>query len=395
MKEHRFASLIGNLELFRHLPEEELSLLLTQSKEEFFEANKIIFKEGDTADRFYMLLEGSVEVWKNFDTAYADILAVRHPGICFGEMSLIDDLPRSATIKTISPVKLLTLDKEHFQQTIKEQPNVALGIMKTVSKMVRVSNETYSQGLQQKNRMLEKAYADLEKAQEELLRNERLSSLGKFASLIIHDLRNPIAIIKGYAQILVRQIGDAEKSGAHAGKLLAECDRLNRLVEELLDYSRGDIRLSLKKHSVDALFHKLRDHFSDVFLKYKIELVLTQEVGEEVVYDFDRMLRVFTNLMDNAKKAMRNGGRLLLSADIQGDDLHFKVTDTGEGMTEEIREKLFDAFFSASASGGTGLGLLVVSNVIEAHGGSVSVCSEAGRGSSFQIKIPRNLQPNQ
>ena len=386
-----FLQTFENLELFRDLPRRDLDKFLAQCREEEAEPQSLIVREGDEADRFYILLEGQVEIWKDYDTPYADLLAVRGPGACFGELSLIDELPRSATVRATTPVRLVTLAKPHFLVVIEENPSVALLIMKTVSHLVRLSNDAFQDGLRQRNLMLERAYTDLQTAQADLIRSERLSTLGKFASMIIHDLRNPLSIVKGYAEILAVSEPDPERTALLAAKLLGEAERLNRMVGELLDYSRGNIRLNLAPVRLGDLFRQLRDEFEGPFAARQILLEVWNDVEGPLLFDLDRMRRVFTNLLENARKALRHGGVVKLVARLEGDRVLVRVEDNGEGMDEATRARLFEPFFSASGSGGTGLGLLVVSNVVEAHQGTIQVTSEPGFGTAITLSLPVHL----
>ncbi|MEI8093213.1 MAG: ATP-binding protein [Spirochaetales bacterium] len=378
------------LELFRELPADDLGKFLLECREERLDSGTIIFREGDQPDRFYVLLEGQVEIWKDYGSTFADILAIRGPGASFGEMSLIDELPRSATARTASSALLLSLEKPRFRQIIEENPPIALLIMKTVSKMVRVSNEAFQYGLRQKNLMLERAYEDLKKAQDDLIRNERLSTLGKFASMIIHDLRNPISIVKGYSEILSLGSQSPEKTASMVGKLLGEIDRLNRMVGELLDYSRGNIRLNLSPVSLEEIFQRLQEQYQVSFRARSINLAISNSFHGQLLLDYDRILRVFANLIDNARKAMRHGGELSLTAAEEGDYVRISVADTGEGMPEEVQKNLFEPFFSASSSGGTGLGMVVVANVVEAHQGTIEVHSVLHKGTTISFRVPSN-----
>jgi len=390
-----FLRTFQQLELFRDLATDDLGKFLAECQEESFGPQHLIFREGDEPDRFYVLLEGQVEIWKDYGTSFADILAVRGPGACFGEMSLIDELPRSATIRTTTSVRLVSLEKPHFRKVIEQNPPVSLLIMKTVSHMVRVSNEAFQYGLRQKNIMLEKAYEDLKRAQDDLIRSERLSTLGKFASMIIHDLRNPLSIVKGYAEILSVSAPTPERTILLSNKLLAEAERLNRMVGELLDYSRGSIRLNLGPVLIGDLFQKLREQFEESLLARKIHLELENSVHEPLLLDMDRIHRVFSNLIDNGRKAMRQGGVLRFTALPDAETVAITVSDTGEGMDEDTRAHLFEPFFSASSSGGTGLGMLVVSNVVEAHQGSIEVQSELGIGTTIRISLPLHMRSAQ
>lgn len=387
----QFLTVFQKLELFRDLPAEDLEKFLAECREERLGPQTVIFEEGTSPDRFYVLLEGQVEIWKDYGTPFADILAVRGPGASFGEMSLIDELPRSATVKTVSSVHMVSLQKPHFRRVMEQNPSVALLIMKTVSHMIRVSNEAFQNGLRQKNLMLQKANEELSQAQGELIRAERLSTLGKFASLIIHDLRNPLSIVKGYAEILAQSSPGPERVAALATKLLGEADRLNRMVGELLDYSRGNIRLNLAPVILADLLGRLREQYVDAFAARRIGFRLEGEVTEPLLLDADRMHRVFSNLIDNGRKAMRQGGLLVIRSRLQGEQVEVEVSDTGEGMDASTRARLFEPFFSASSAGGTGLGMLVVSNVVEAHQGSIEVESSPGHGTTVRVRLPLHM----
>ncbi len=384
-----FLSILQNLDLFRELPAEDLTQLLAECREETFGPEWLVFREGDAPDRFYVLLEGEVEIWKSYGSPQADVLAVRGPGASFGEMSLIDEQPRSATVKTLTPVRLLSLEKPRFRKVMEEKPQVAMLIMKTVSQMVRLSNEAFQYGLMQKNLMLAKAYDELQRAQNDLIRSERLSALGKFSSMIIHDLRNPISVIRAYAEVLTMS-GDAESKAAMASKLLGETDRLNRMVGELLDYSRGNIRLNLGAVRLNEIFERLREQFERAGGKITVEF--NNAVGEPLLLDSDRIYRVLANLLDNGRKAMRHRGVLKIRSYVENGQAIVEVADTGEGMDEETRARLFEPFFSASSAGGTGLGMLVVLNVVEAHGGTIEVESERGVGTTVKVGFPLKME---
>jgi len=378
----------AQLELFRDLDPADLDKFLAECRSEFVPASTVVFREGDEPDRFYVVIDGTVEIWKDYGTPYADILAIRGPGSCFGEMSLIDELPRSATVKAATDVEVVTLGMAHFRQVIAQNPRVALLIMKSVSQMVRVSNDAYQLGLRQKNLQLEHAYEELKQAQDDLIRSEKLTTLGKFSSMIIHDLRNPLSIVKGYAELLASSPASVERTAQVASKLLGEADRLNRMVGELLDYSRGNIRLSLGPVDLGDMLTSLKEQFDLVLGARNIAFTTQNTVEQPVLADRERLQRVFANLIDNARKAMRHGGHLVLSAHPWEDWVVITVADDGEGMDEATRARLFEPFFSASSAGGTGLGMLVVANVVEAHRGTVAVESKPGQGTTIRITLP-------
>jgi signal transduction histidine kinase len=117
-------------------------------------------------------------------------------------------------------------------------------------------------------------------------------------------------------------------------------------------------------------------------------LDIRSDVGRPVIMDEERMLRVMMNLADNARKAMPSGGTLSMSATSHEETVRFVVSDTGEGMAPEVLDRIFEPFYSKSQSGGTGLGMVIVKNVVEAHQGSLRVESSPKEGTTVTIVLP-------
>jgi len=166
---------------------------------------------------------------------------------------------------------------------------------------------------------------------------------------------------------------------------------MERLAAEFLDYSRGEIRLSLGVCTVKSLFQQVADGMDSKFQKAGIELVLEDKIQGSMVVDGERFVRVLLNLLDNARKAMPSGGKALVLAERVGDELVFTVSDNGEGMSQAVQARVFEPFFSNSGKGGTGLGMLIVKNIVEAHEGSVELFSKPGLGTRIRISLPAKV----
>jgi signal transduction histidine kinase len=373
---------------FQDLTDAEIQTIAELSREESYTAGDVIFRETSRADKFYIVLDGKVEVWKDYDSIHRDILAVHGEGHLFGEMALIDDLPRSATIVARTGVRVLFLYRDDFIRVLRTNANVALSLLRSLSAMVRKSNDTFIEDLRSRNLELEEANRQLREAQEELLRAERLSNLGKFSSLILHDIRNPISIVKSYGEMLLMSADDPEKRDLYARNIIREAERLNFIASELLDYSRGEIRLNMSIVTMGDFLEKLRRYLSDRFASRNLRIVFHSTVTAPVIFDEERMLRVLINLSDNARKAMSPGGTLTVDVGHSNDLLTFAVRDTGEGMPPEILKRIFEPFFSSSRDGGTGLGMVIVKNIVEAHHGSLDVESGKGTGTVVHIRLP-------
>ena len=385
---HSYFKFLKNVYFFKELSNDEIEIIQSVCHEKEYRAKDIIFKEKSEADKFYIILDGAVEVWKDYDKDYRDLLAVHKKGKLFGEMSLIDDLPRSATLVARTAVKLLYINRDDFHRIITENSSIALSVMRSVSLMVRMSNKTFVEGLRQRNEELEKAYRELKTAQDELLKTERLSALGKFSSLILHDIRNPLSILRGYAEMIILRNEDREKVIKNAKNIIREADRLNGMVNELLDFSRGDIRLNMSivdlKHFVQSIMDSINDRFVSLGIKLKTKI----DFRGPVLLDKERLFRVFINLADNARKAMPAGGTFSIIVGKNNSMLFFDISDTGVGIPDELKEKIFEPFFSISKEGGTGLGMSIVKSIIEAHEGHIYVVSSRGHGTTFHIEMP-------
>ena len=373
---------------FKDLSDEELHRIEGFCKEDRFGPGEVIFRENSPAERFFIVLDGMVEVWKDYSAPHPDLLAVHGQGHLFGEMALIDDLPRSATVVAKTETRVLYLFRQEFERILHENASISMSILRSLSAMVRKSNESFVEDLRRQNLELETAYLELKSTQEELLQAERFSNLGKFSSMILHDIRNPISIVKGYGEMLQMFADDTEKVREYATNVVRESERLNRIASEFLDYSRGEIRLDMQIVSVDQLIQRVIESVGESLASRHIEVVINNSIHEPVLLDQERILRVLINLVDNARKAMRRGGTLTITVERQESLAKLSVADTGEGMTEATRERIFEPFYSSSEDGGTGLGMVIVKNVVEAHRGTLEVESEEGRGTTVTITLP-------
>lgn len=380
---------LRNTYFFHNVSDSDINEIIKVCHEKIFTPGEIIFEEGSVAEKFYIILSGEVEVWKDYRSPLKDRLAVHKKGRLFGEMALIDDLPRSATVVAKEKSRLLYIERDDFNKIIKENSSIALSVMRSVSLMVRKSNESFVENLRKRNKKLKKAYKKLKETHAELIKMERLSTLGKISSLILHDIRNPISILRGYAELIRMKPENSEKNKSNANKIIIEADRLNRLANEMLDYSRGEIRLNMQIVSIDLLVDNVINSIKDKFNLRKIKIIRDIKYKGPVLMDMDRMVRVLYNLADNSRKAMPDGGSFSIKTSEEESSYIMEISDSGVGMTEDVMNHIFEPFYSSSESGGTGLGMAIVKNIIEAHEGHLSVESKKNKGTSFKIVMPK------
>ena len=236
--------------------------------------------------------------------------------------------------------------------------------------------------------------AALEQAQEQLVRTEKLSSLGKLAASIAHEINNPLAGILTYSKLLLRTLREGPPDDATRTKLLAhlglverETERCTAIVRNLLDFAR-ERPLRLTDVDVNAAIAE------GVFLignQVTLQgITLQQELGgvPAIAADFGQVRQALVNILINACDAMPHGGTLRVRSRLRDPrTVEISVQDTGTGIAPEHLKKVLDPFFTTKEKG-TGLGLSVVYGIVERHGGRVGIDSEVGRGTTVTITLP-------
>ena len=243
--------------------------------------------------------------------------------------------------------------------------------------------------------LTEKAGA-LEAAQQQLVRAEKLATVGRLAAGIAHEIGTPLGTVLGYTEMLRKDL--AGRASLEELEFLArmegEVNRINRIVRELLDYSRP---ASFKVEPID-LARVVRDVAALLGPQKAFKAVdLSLDLGEGPVMvcsDADRLRQVLMNLLFNASDSMGGQGRIVVAAadaPAAAEDA-LSITDTGGGMTREEREKIFEPFYTTKVPGhGTGLGLAVSQRLVESMGGRIEVASEPGSGSTFTVCLRKAM----
>jgi PAS domain S-box-containing protein len=219
----------------------------------------------------------------------------------------------------------------------------------------------------------------------ELAKSQRFAAIGETAAMVGHDLRNPLQGIAGAVYYLAtKERPKPSREGRKMLQLIEEgIGRSDKIISDLLEYSR-ELRLELSETSVKSITEEVA---REVKIPRRIRVVNSTKNQPSMKLDVDKMRRVFLNLTLNAVDAMPKGGTLTIASTRSGDNVHITFKDTGEGMTTETLAKLWSPLYTTKAKG-MGFGLAVAKRLVEAHGGSISVETKVGKGSTFTVTLP-------
>ncbi|MBN1486764.1 MAG: PAS domain-containing protein [Anaerolineae bacterium] len=253
----------------------------------------------------------------------------------------------------------------------------------THQKQVEIALKEYSEKLEM---MVKERTEELQQAQEQLVRREKLASLGQLAGGVGHELRTPLNIIANAAYYLKATCTKAQTDEAtqqYLEMIIAEVKKSERIVHDLLDFARikplEKIRIPVKDLVAQVILRQSQPNH--IQIETDIAPTLT------IYTDPQQMEQVLTNLISNAYEAMPDGGSLLIKAEGKEEQTQISVIDTGDGIPREHIDKLFEPLFTTKENG-VGLGLAITSNLVEVNGGQISVESEPGKGTVFTLTLP-------
>jgi len=243
----------------------------------------------------------------------------------------------------------------------------------------------------------------LHQLEAEMRRGETLAAAGQIAMGLAHEIRNPLGAIRGAVQLLRRELGDEARWGEYIGVLIKEVDRVNRIIEMLLDLGRP-VTLRPVPLNVHQLLERVALMSEEFAAERGVQIVRRYDPSlPAILADEDRIVQVFHNLVRNAIEAMPGGGRVTLVTRLSMDPLFAKVdlgrglksmaevavADEGEGIPAATRAKLFTPFFTTKDKG-LGLGLALCHRIVEEHKGVIHVASEPSKGTVVSCFLPIN-----
>jgi len=250
--------------------------------------------------------------------------------------------------------------------------------------------------LQQSHRMLEETLVQLKATQQQMLQQERLRAMGQMASGIAHDFNNSLSPIVGFAELLMRTPDlPRETTQAYAELITTAALDAASVIKRLRELYRERNETALDGavdlgRCIDEVVALTQPRWKNQALGQGIAIRVDTRVAKVplVTGDAPAIREMLANLIFNAVDAMPEGGTITVRARAENHDVLLEVADTGTGMTEDVRQRCLEPFFSTKGKHGTGLGLSLVHRTIERHGGTLTIASEPGRGSAFAVRLP-------
>ena len=526
--------------LFRDVQPRVIKKTLSHFTRQTIPAGDLIFDEYSKGRELYLLCSGRVRIKKYTKFGVESLLAVLHPGDFFGELSLIDGLPRSARADAMDECIVLTITADAFRELVAKNQQIALNLLHNLGVRLRTMDQTFvmelgRNALASKNKLdklsllieatkivnsvlnidsllglimdvatrsisadrgtlylidratdelwskvaqgvdmveirlpvgkglagyvartgeivnITNAYQDarfnpeidkksgystqtvlcmpmrnregviigvfqllnkrtghfgpedeafidalsvhaamaLENAQlaQRMVEGERLSAVGRMASSILHDIKNPLATMRLYADI-IRRGSHTQDPAQLADQMIRQIDRFNDMAEEILDFAHGVSEISIESVALGEVLDPLVRFIETDLASHKIVLVRDIQYEGTCQLDVDKLARAVYNLTSNAVDVMPDGGTLTLSTASTNGYMVIGIGDTGPGIPEEVRSRLFEPFFTHGKRHGTGLGLSIVKKIMDEHRGRVDVDSTIGKGTIFRLFFP-------
>jgi len=235
--------------------------------------------------------------------------------------------------------------------------------------------------------IIEKRALERLRLKERLSRAERLSALGEMAAGISHEIRNPLGIIRSSAELLKKKVSAVDPANSIPDIIVEESTRLNGIITDFINFARPR-NPNLRPCRIEDVLEK-NITYLDAHIREsdcRIEKRYTNSLPE-IMADTDMLYQSFLNILINAMQSMPSGGNIVIGIEANGKMVTVKIDDEGEGIPDELLEKIWDPFFTTKKKG-TGLGLGIVKNIIESHGGSILIANREEKGTRVTVELP-------
>jgi signal transduction histidine kinase len=360
---------LESVNLFRNLPPGELRAVRAIAREQSFAAGKEIFREGDPGNGIFIVKDGLVNVSCVVSGEVCQAFSQLGPGEIFGEMAVIEDRPRSATVTALKDTLVYFIPRDEMLLLLQRSPVLAFNGLQEISRRLREFDQFHLR---------------------EVVQAERLTAVGTFARSIIHDLKTPLTIIGICAETMCLPSSTPEKRAQGQEHIRKQVWRINDMIGDILEFTRNQQQEAALAPVNYPDF--IREIFPDLLAEAeaksaRIELQ-NQPPDGTLFLDTRRLRRVFFNLVGNATDMMPDDGRIFLRFHCGENEIVTEIEDTGPGIPPAIAGKLFAPFVTFGKSHGTGLGLSICKKIIEDHHGRIWARNEPEHGAIFCFSLP-------
>lgn len=370
---------------FPGIKPDEIEELIANSQVHSYLPGAILCRENAVEDRFYMILDGDAEVTKNINNSESRLLTTLSPGDFFGEMALIHNAPRAATVTAKTALTTLELDKAAFDRVIHKSTSIAMAMVSQISNRLRENDQLAVDDIRMRAAELAEAYQKL--AEQDLARREFLTN-------IAHELRTPLMVASGNLQILQKGILKGEQLATGIDTVTRNVQQIVTLVNDILFLQEMDLVLpDFQKVDMNEVGYTVVGKYAASAQEHGVSLRFTPNTHVPPVWGDPKSLeRALMALVDNAIKFSPQGGDVKISLSKNDTWVLVSVEDHGIGITKENLPRIFDRFYHLERSGdhlfgGIGLGLAITRQVIEQHQGSLDVVSTPRKGSTFTMTL--------
>jgi len=365
----------------------EIEELIANSQVHSYAPGSILCQENAVEDRFYMILEGEAKVTKIVNNIETRTLNSLGPGDFFGEMALIHNAPRAATVTAKTPLTTLELDKAGFDRVLRNSSSIAMAMVSEISDRLRENDQMAVDDLRMRASELAQAYQKL--AEQEFARSEFLTN-------IAHELRTPLMVASGYLQMVQRGMVDSEQMDAGIDTISRNVQKIVTLVNDILFLQEMDLVLpEFQAVDMNEVAQAVVDKYQPIVGERNINLRFAPSPSlPPVSGDAKSLERALMALVDNAIKFSPKGGDVGINFDEKSGNVFVSVSDQGIGIEKENLPRIFDRFYHLEKHGdnlfgGIGLGLAITRQVIEQHQGKLEVDSTPGKGSTFTLTLKK------
>lgn len=364
-------SVIKQMDFFVNMSDQDIETISSHFTTEEYIPGDIVFEEFTPGDSFFIILEGEIEIFKHLgksiDTTQAELDVLR-PYSYFGEMSLVDDFPRSATARAKTHATLLKMTKVEFIDLCMHYPMIIFNLMKTISHRLRNTNQKFVEIV------------------DRMIKESRMAAIGTAASKIIHDIKTPITVIILTAELISNLYDEADNL---TNKIVKQAKNLDEMIREILDFARGEqSSLALKEVDLNEFFEDVNVTMGAIAESRSITLTFVNEVPDTVIFDEGRLKRSVSNIIKNAIEAIDENESIWVKSEIEDNFFKITIQDSGKGIPPDLIDSIFEPFVTKGKKGGTGLGLAICNKIVQDHKGKLLVSNTPDSGACFQMYIP-------